>query len=88
VDSHMYQGYKVPPYYDSLLGKIIAHGPTRDVAIRRMIWALDELLVEGIHTTAPFLRRILESETFRRGQFSTSFVEHFMNDKASEETPA
>jgi acetyl-CoA carboxylase biotin carboxylase subunit len=82
VDSHMYQGYRVPPYYDSLLGKIIAHGPNREVAIRRMMGALDELVVEGIHTTAPFLRRILESETFRRGQFSTSFVERFMNEKS------
>ena len=81
VDSHMYQGYRVPPYYDSLLGKIIAHGPNRETAIRRMMGALDELVVDGIHTTAPFLRRILESETFRRGQFSTSFVERFMSEK-------
>jgi acetyl-CoA carboxylase biotin carboxylase subunit len=82
VDSHLFQGYRVPPYYDSLLGKIIAHGPTREVAIRRRLCALDELVIEGIQTTAPFLRRILESETFRSGRFSTSFVEHFMSEKS------
>jgi len=82
VDSHLFQGYKVPPYYDSLLAKVISHGPTREVAIQRMVRALDEMIVEGVHTTAPFLRRVLTSDLFRRGQFSTNFVERFITDKA------
>ena len=55
VDTHLYQGYKVPPYYDSMLAKIIVHAPTRDEAIKRMVRALDELVVEGVHTTTAFL---------------------------------
>ncbi len=78
MDTHLFQGYKVPPYYDSLLAKVIAHGPNRLEAIKRMIRALDELVVEGVHTTAPFLKRILQSETFRSGKYSTQFIEKHM----------
>ena len=81
VDTHLYQGYKVPPYYDSMLAKIIVHAPNRQQAIRRMVRALDELVVEGIHTTTDFLKTILESESFRRGHYSTHFVEKFMKNK-------
>jgi acetyl-CoA carboxylase, biotin carboxylase subunit len=81
VDTHLYQGYKVPPYYDSMLAKIIVHAPDRPQAIRRMIRALDELVVEGIHTTTDFLKVILESESFKRGNYSTHFVEKFMKNK-------
>ena len=81
VDTHLYQGYKVPPYYDSMLAKIIVHAPDRPQAIRRMIRALDELVVEGIHTTTEFLKVILESESFKRGDYSTHFVEKFMKNK-------
>jgi acetyl-CoA carboxylase biotin carboxylase subunit len=84
VDTHLYQGYRVPPYYDSLLAKIIVHAPNRQEAIRRMIRALDELVVDGIHTTTGFLKTILESETFRRGNYSTHFVEKFMKKKNEE----
>ena len=80
VDTHLYQGYKVPPYYDSMLAKIIVHAPNRQQAIRRMVRALDELVVEGVHTTTDFLKTILESETFRRGHYSTHFVEKFMKN--------
>ena len=80
VDTHLYQGYKVPPYYDSMLAKIIVHAPDRQQAIRRMVRALDELVVEGVHTTTDFLKTILESETFRRGHYSTHFVEKFMKN--------
>jgi acetyl-CoA carboxylase biotin carboxylase subunit len=86
VDSHLYEGYKVPPYYDSLLAKIIVHSPTRQEAIRRMIRALDELVVEGVHTTTGFLKRILESESFKRGQYSTHFVEKFMKTKKNDDS--
>src|SRR5580658_1440678 len=81
VDTHLYQGYKVPPYYDSMLAKIIVHAPDRPQAIRRMVRALDELVVEGIHTTTDFLKVILESESFKRGNYSTHFVEKFMKNK-------
>jgi len=90
VDTHLYQGYKVPPYYDSMLAKIIVHSPNGNEAIRRMIRALDELVVEGVHTTTGFLKTILESESFRRGDYSTHFVEKFMKNKKDkgEEGPA
>ena len=81
VDTHLYQGYRVPPYYDSMLAKIIVHAPNRNEAIKRMIRALDELVVEGVHTTTAFLKTILESETFRRGHYSTHFIEKFMKSK-------
>ncbi len=84
VDTHLYQGYKVPPYYDSMLAKIIVHAPNRQAAIRRMVRALDELVVEGIYTTTNFLKVILESESFKRGNYSTHFVEKFMKNKKAD----
>jgi acetyl-CoA carboxylase biotin carboxylase subunit len=81
VDSHLYQGYKVPPYYDSMLAKIIVHAPTRNEAIARMIRALDELVVEGVYTTAGFLRGILASETFKNGNYSTHYVDDMRKKK-------
>jgi acetyl-CoA carboxylase biotin carboxylase subunit len=79
VDSHLYQGYKVPPYYDSMLAKVVAHGATREEAIQRLLRALDEMIVEGVHTTIPFATQILRSETFRRGNYSTHFVKKFLD---------
>jgi len=84
VDTHLYQGYRVPPYYDSLLAKIIVHAPNRQEAIKRMVRALDELVVDGIHTTTSFLKTILESESFKRANYSTRFVENFLK-KSNEE---
>jgi acetyl-CoA carboxylase biotin carboxylase subunit len=81
VDTHLYQGYKIPPYYDSMLAKIIVHAPTRLEAIKRMTRALDELVVEGVHTTTDFLKIILESDTFKSGKYSTHYVEQFMKNK-------
>jgi len=81
VDTHLYQGYKVPSYYDSLLAKIIVHAPTRDEAIIRMIRALDELVVEGVHTTTVFLKNILDSEPFRRGNYTTRYVDNMRKEK-------
>jgi acetyl-CoA carboxylase biotin carboxylase subunit len=81
VDSHLFQGYRVPPHYDSLLAKLVAHGKNREEAIQRMVRALEELIVEGVHTTAPFLKRVLMSEAFRRGHFSTNLVERFIQEK-------
>jgi acetyl-CoA carboxylase, biotin carboxylase subunit len=84
VDTHLFQGYVVPPYYDSLLAKIIVHASTRSEAIQRMVRALDELVVEGVYTTTGFLKSILQSELFQRGQYSTQFVEKYMKGKKAE----
>jgi acetyl-CoA carboxylase biotin carboxylase subunit len=74
-DSHIYSGYVVPPYYDSMIGKLIVHAPDRTQAIERMIRVLDELVVEGPATTANLQRRILDSKVFRSGKFTTKFIE-------------
>jgi len=78
VDSHMYNGYTVPPYYDSLLAKILVHAPNRDMAIARMERALKEVRIEGIATNRSYLQRILENEYFRKGEVSTDFLERRM----------
>ena len=74
-DSHVHAGYRVPPYYDSLIGKLIVHRPTRAEAIRCMRRALEEFRVEGIHTTIPLLRRIFNHTAFVEGQVDTGFIE-------------
>jgi len=75
VDSHLYGGYRVPPYYDSLLAKLIAWGNDRTEAIARMRRALDETSIDGIKTTIPFHQRLLRDERFIRGEVHTTFVE-------------
>jgi len=75
MDSHMFAGYEVPPYYDSLLGKLIVWGPTRDVAIARARAALDELLVSGVVTNIPIHRALLASEPFLSGRFTTNLLD-------------
>jgi len=79
IDSHAYTGYTVPPYYDSLIGKIITVGATRDSAINRMRRALEEYYVTGIKTTVPFHAAIMRSREFRDGKYDTSFVDRMMN---------
>lgn len=74
VDTHIYTGYKVPPFYDSLLVKVLVHAPTREEAIARMERALAETRIEGIPTTRDFHRRVLQNEYFRRGELSTDFL--------------
>jgi acetyl-CoA carboxylase biotin carboxylase subunit len=75
VDSHLYAGYAVPPHYDSLLGKIVVWGKDRPEAIARMERALAETVITGIAQTAPFHRRLMADEAFRRGELQTGFVE-------------
>jgi acetyl-CoA carboxylase, biotin carboxylase subunit len=75
VDSHAYQRYKIPPYYDSLVGKLIAHGRTRDEAIARLTRALNEFIIEGIKTTIPFHQKLIARKEFVDGQFDTGFLE-------------
>src|SRR5205085_5570530 len=67
VDSHIYGSYKVPPYYDSLIAKIIAYGETRELALARMRQALDETVIEGIRTNIPLHHDILRSSAFQKG---------------------
>jgi len=74
VDTHIYEGYVVPPNYDSLLAKLIVHDDDRPSAIRRALRALNEMVVEGPRTNKPFIRRILEHPDFVRGDFDTGFV--------------
>jgi acetyl-CoA carboxylase biotin carboxylase subunit len=74
VDSHLYAGYRVPAYYDSLLAKLIVHGVDREAAIRRGMRALDEFALVGLETTLPLHLAILEDEEFRRGGVSTDFL--------------
>jgi acetyl-CoA carboxylase biotin carboxylase subunit len=75
IDSAAYPGYTIPPYYDSMIAKVITFGNNREEAISRMKRALSEFVVEGIHTTIPFHLKLLEHETFVEGQFNTKFLE-------------
>ena len=77
VDSHAYAGYTIPPYYDSMIAKIIAVARTREEAISTMHRALSEYVIEGIHTTIPFHLQLMKDERFRSGDFNTKFLEGF-----------
>jgi acetyl-CoA carboxylase biotin carboxylase subunit len=77
VDTHSYTGYHVPPYYDSLIAKLIVFAQTRDGAIAKMAGALEEFTIEGIKTTIPFHRQVMQDKQFRSGTFDTSFLETF-----------
>ncbi|MFD2446010.1 acetyl-CoA carboxylase biotin carboxylase subunit [Bacillus sp. CGMCC 1.16607] len=77
IDSAAYPGYSIPPYYDSMIAKVITYGNSREEAISRMKRALSEFVVEGIHTTIPFHLRLLEHEQFVEGQFNTKFLEMY-----------
>ncbi len=84
VDSHLYAGYRVPPFYDSLLGKIITWGETRDEALDRMRRALEETVITGVATTIPFHLRMLRDGRFRRGEMHTRLVEHVLSGEGAE----
>ncbi len=75
VDSHVYAGYTVPPYYDSLLGKLICQGRDRPEAIKRMQTALESFVLEGVTTTIPFLGRLMQNPRFQAGDVDTKFLE-------------
>ena len=78
VDSHIYNPYIIPPYYDSLVAKLIVWGIDRDHAIARGKRALEEFIIEGIKTTIPFHLKVLEDDKFKSGNFDTSFLDHFI----------
>src|SRR5690606_32596537 len=77
VDTHVYAGYVIPPYYDSMIAKLICKAQTRDECIRKMKRALDEFIVEGVNTTIPFHMQLMENEAFVSGHFDTGFMDHF-----------
>ena len=81
VDSHVYPGYTIPPYYDSMIGKLICWGENRKQARRRMYQALKEYVITGIKTTIPFHQSIIEDDVFKSGKFNTGYIEEFMNRK-------
>jgi len=78
VDTAVYPGYTVPPYYDSMIAKLIVHARTRELAIARMQRALDMMVVEGIKTTIPLHKKIMADPAFQKGDFSTKFMEEFL----------
>lgn len=79
-DSHVYEGYSIPPYYDSMVGKLIVHKPTRTEAIACMLRCLDEMVLEGVKTTIPLLKKVLSHSAFVEGKMDTTFVEqHLMS---------
>lgn len=77
VDTHVYASYMIPPFYDSMIAKLICRAHTREECIRRMERALDEFIVEGIKTTVPFHKKLMQDEKFRSGDFHTGFLETF-----------
>ena len=86
-DTHCYAGYHVPPFYDSLLAKLIVFAPTRAEAVQKMAGALEEFTVEGVHTTIPFHRRVMRNDVFKSGNYDTSFLErHYQKDGSKEPT--
>lgn len=75
IDTGVYEGYTIPPNYDSMIAKIIAHGATRGEAIAKMKRALEELVIEGVDTNTDFLLKIITNHDFIRGNYDTSFIE-------------
>lgn len=84
VDTHAYSGYQIPPYYDSLLAKLIVHGFDREEALERMKRALEEFVIEGIPTTISFHEQVMKDDRFVRGEFNTHFLDHFKMEPSSE----
>jgi len=81
VDTYVYAGYKVSPFYDSMIAKVIVHARTRSLAIARMKRALEAMVIEGIKTTIPLHLKIMDDPKFRAGEISTSFMEDFLSEK-------
>ena len=77
VDTHVYAGYTIPPNYDSMIGKLIVTAQTREEALDKMTRALSEYVIEGVHTTIPFHLQLLQDPEFRKGNFTTKFLEDF-----------
>ena len=80
IDSAIYQGHTIPPYYDSMIAKLIVHAPTRKEAIQKMRWALSEFLVDGVETNIDFQLRLLKTEAFEQGTYDNAFLMHWLED--------
>ena len=85
LDSHLYQGYELPIFYDSLIAKLISYDLTRDGAIRIMKRALDEYTISPVKTTIPLFRKVMDDDDFRRGIFDTGFINRFVSGEEEEE---
>jgi len=85
VDTHVYAGYTIPPYYDSLIAKLICRAQTREECIKKMERALDEFIIEGVKTTIPFHKLLMKNPTFRSGDFNTGFLNDWDFKKVEEE---
>jgi len=85
LDTHLYQGYELPVFYDSLIAKLISYDLTRDGAIRIMRRALQEFRIEPIRTTIPLYRKIMDDPAFQRGDFDTGFISRFLPEEDEEE---
>ncbi|MCC0023554.1 MAG: acetyl-CoA carboxylase biotin carboxylase subunit [Hyphomicrobiaceae bacterium] len=84
IDSAVYQGYKIPPYYDSLIGKLIAHGRTREECLQRLKRAIDEFVVDGIKTTLPLFQRLIREPDIIAGNYDIHWLEHYLaGDKSA-----
>ena len=79
LDTHVYSGYTIPPYYDSMIAKLITTAQTREEAISKMKRALDEFLIEGIKTTIPFHRKLMNNPDFISGNYTTKFMENYLD---------
>ena len=87
VDTYVYPGYRVPPFYDSMIAKVIVHARTRELAIARMRRALEAMVIEGIKTTIPLHLKIMNDPDFQAGNISTRFLEDFLAGKGVKERP-
>src|SRR6202042_2144108 len=85
VDSAVYQGYVIPPYYDSLVGKLIVHGRSRTEALMRLRRALDEFIVDGVETTLPLFRTLVRNNDIQNGLYDIHWLEEFLVREAREE---
>ena len=84
VDSAVYQGYTIPPYYDSMIAKLIVHAPTRSQAIMKMRWALAEFIVDGIDSNIDFQLRLIKNKDFEAGTYDNTFLEKFLADSKND----
>lgn len=80
VDTHLFPGYKIPPHYDSLIAKVIAHGKDRDEALQRLVGALDEFTTEGVTNTSGLCGRIIAGDRFRRGDLDTHLIDEYLTE--------
>jgi len=85
IDSHIYSGYSIPPFYDSLIGKLIVHNVNRDECIKTIKRCLGELVIDPLKTTVPFFQRIMDDSDFRKGEYDTSYLNKFFTPERGEE---